>query len=106
MVEGDTRELGKGDGEQCKINARDAEAKAEPADHCTEDRGDRDRSEHTEPGADPEVEPEQRTDVAAEPDIERVPERELPGEAHHQVPSLADESEIEDQDQHRDEIAV
>ena len=41
-----------------------------------------------EPGRDAEMNEERRRGVGAEPDIEGVPERELPGEAHHDVPGL------------------
>src|SRR5262245_7712303 len=35
-----------------------------------------------------------------------MPERELAGETHHDVPCLSNVGEVEDQDEHRDEIVV
>ena len=49
---------------------------------------------------------ERRRRVGAEPDIERVAERELAGEAHHDVPGLADVGEVEDQDQHGEQVVA
>src|SRR5262249_2530614 len=65
-----------------------------------------DRRKHAEPRSDAEIDPKQRRDVGTQPDIERVAERQLAGVAHHQVPGLADIGEIENQRQHRDQVAV
>src|SRR5262249_36480419 len=89
-----------------KIDAGDAEAEAEPADHRAERRGDRGGGEDAEPRPDPELDPQQRAHIAAKPDVERMPERELAGKAHHQVPGLPDKGKVEHQDHNRDEIAV
>ena len=51
---------------------------------------DQDRDRHAEPGADAEMHIERRRRVGAEPDIERMPERQLPGKAHEDVPGLAE----------------
>ena len=45
-------------------------------------------------------------DVGAEPDIERVAERELAGEAHHDVPGLPEIGEVEDEDQDGQQVVV
>src|SRR5262249_20560178 len=47
-----------------------------------------------------------RRGVGAEPDVKRVAERKLPGEAHQHVPGDAGVGEIEDDDQHRQQVVV
>src|SRR6185503_11497805 len=93
MVEADARELGEGDGEEREIHPRDAEAEGEKADrHAQQDR-------HPQPGprADAVVEEDRTRRVRADADVERMAERELPGEAHHHVPCLAGVGEVKDQ---------
>jgi hypothetical protein len=99
VVEGDAGEFREGDGEQCEVDAANAEAEAKPADHGRERGGNCNRREHPEPRPDAKLYEEQRGHIAAEPDIERVAERQLPGEAHHQVPGLTHQGEIEHHDE-------
>ena len=94
MVEADAREFGNRDGEDGEINPGDAEAKGEEADACAGKRGDRGRDRQAEPGADAEIDIERGRCIGAEPDIERVAERQLPGKAHHDVPGLPGIGEI------------
>src|SRR5260370_33773923 len=89
VIEADARELGEGDSEDCEIDAAHAEAKGEEADDGTACHRDRDRRGQSDPGPETEMDIERRGRVAAEPDIDRVAERELAGEALHNVPPLA-----------------
>src|SRR5438874_1113488 len=90
MVEEYAGELGESDGEEREIDAADMEAEAERADQraCGAGGGDADR--HAEPGRQSVMHEERGADIGAEPDIERMAERQEPGEAHHDVPGLAD----------------
>src|SRR5262245_9363729 len=106
MIETDAGELRKRNRQQREINALNPEAKAEPADHGAESCRHRNGGKHAEPRSNSELEPQKCAHITAEPDIERMPERELAGKAHHQVPSLAHISEIENEDQHRYQITV
>src|SRR5581483_7416576 len=106
MIERDAGKFGEGDGQQSEIDALDPEAKAEPADRRTEGGRYRHCGEDAEPGADAELQPEQRARVAAKPDIERMPKRKLAAESEHQIPRLPDIGEVEDQDQHGHDVAV
>ena len=49
---------------------------------------------------------ERRGRVGTETDVERMAERELPGETHHHVPGLADVGEVKNQDQNGDQVVV
>src|SRR5262249_2828554 len=106
MVERDAGELGGRDGEQREVDALDPEAEAEPTDHGARGHRDRNGAEPAEPGAEAEEDPQKRRRIGAEPDIECVTERELPGKAHHQVPGLTHIGEIEDQGEDREQVAV
>ena len=106
MVEADAGELGERDGQDGEIDAGDAEAERQEADDRAAGHRDRDRGQQAEPGADAEMHVERRGRVGAEPDIERVAERQLAGKAHHDVPGLADIGEIEDEDQDGEQIVV
>ena len=99
VVEGDPRELAEGDGQQREVDAGQREAEAEIADDRAGDGGDGDAGEQADPRADAEMEVEAGRDVAAQPGIERVAERELAREAHQDVPGLPDIGEVEHQDQ-------
>src|SRR6266568_1258568 len=87
-------------------SAKYAEPPTEPADERPAERRDRDRGKDAEPRPDAEMDPQRRRHIGADAQIERVAERQLPGEAHQQIPGLADVGEIQHQDQHADEIAV
>src|SRR5579871_1350029 len=104
MIEADPRELGKSDSEDSKVDAGNAEPEGEEADDRAGERGDRRRDQKADPRRDPVASEQRRGDVSTETGIEGVAERKLAGEAHHDVPGLAGESEIEDNDQDRDEI--
>ena len=79
---------------------------SQPIDRAECGHRDRDRGEYAEPWPDAELEPQKRADIGAEPDVKRVPERKLARKAHHQIPGLPHIGEVEDQDQHRQQIAV
>ena len=69
-------------------------------------RRHRHAGDHAEPGQEAEMHEERRAGIGAEPDIERMPERELPGEAGHDVPRLAEIGGEQHHHQHRDDIGV
>src|SRR5688572_17982378 len=106
VVEADARELGEGDGEDGEVHAGDAEAEREEADHGAGERAGADRGDQADPGAQAEVHVQRGGRVGAQADVERVPERELPGEAHHDVPGLADVGEVEDQEADGEQVAA
>ena len=58
----------------------------------------------SEPGRDAVAREQERSDIGAEPDIERVPERQLPGKAHHDVPGLPGIGEIENENEDGEQI--
>ena len=63
-------------------------------------------TEQAEPRPDAEMHVERRRRIGAEPDIERVAERQLPGKAHHDVPGLPGIGEIENEDEHGEQIVA
>src|SRR5262249_3565302 len=105
-IEADPGELRECNREQREIDPRDAEPETEPADRSAERGADSDRSEHAEPRADSEFEPQQRSHIAAHADIERMAQRKLARIAHHQIPSLPHIGEVEDEREHGQHIAV
>ena len=106
MVEADPGEFGERDRQQREIDAFDREPPAEPADKQPGRGGDRDGDEHAEPRPDAEQRPQRGRRVGAEPEIERMAERQLPGKSHQQIPGMAQIGEIEHQDQNRQQIAI
>src|SRR5262249_5043923 len=94
------------DGEDCEIDAADAEAEGEEADDGATRHRDRDRRSQSEPRPDAEMDIERRRGICAEPDIDGVAEGELAGEAHHHVPRLAGIGGIEDDDEDGEQIVV
>ena len=59
-----------------------------------------------EPRPDAEMHVERRRRIGAKADIERMTERQLAGKAHHDVPGLAGIGEIQNQDQHGEQIVA
>src|SRR6266478_5591493 len=106
VIKTDPRELGECDGEQREIDARDAESKAEPANHGAKRRHHCDRRKHAEPWTDPELEPHERRHIAADADIKRMAKRKLARIAHHQIPRLPHIGEVEDEREHGQHVAV
>src|SRR5271156_5392831 len=106
MIEADAREFGEGDGENGEIDAGNAEPESQKADDRPADHGNRYRRQNTEPWADIVTHEQSCRDVAAKPDIDRVPERELAGKAHHDVPGLTGIGEVENDDQDGEQIVV
>src|SRR5262249_48695691 len=106
MVKANAGKLGKGNGEDGKIDAADAKAKGQEANDCTR----RGRARHGDPKPQPwahaEVHVEGRCSVGAKPDVERVTQRKLAGKAHHDVPGLPDIGKVENQDEHGDEVVA
>ena len=89
-----------------EIDAGDAEAKGQKADEGAGQSRDRHRHQEAEPRADAEMHVERRRRIGAEPDIERMAERQLPGKAHHDVPALTDIGEVQDQNEHGEQIVA
>src|SRR6185503_14508994 len=106
MIEADAGEFCESDGENREIDAGDAEAKGEIADHRAGRRRGRHRHPQPDPRTDAEMYVERGGGISAEADVERVSQRELAGKAHHDVPGLADVGEIENEDQNGDEVVV
>src|SRR5580704_10859976 len=106
MVEADAGKFGKGDGENGEIDPGDAEAEGESADDRAARRGNRYRGEKPDPRSDAEAREQHCGDVSAEPGENRVAERQLAGEAHHDIPGLAGIGEIKNEDENGDEIVV
>ena len=106
IVEADAGELGEGDGQDGEINAGNAEAEGEIADDRAAGGGDRNGGEEAEPWADAEAGEQHRRDITGKPDIERMAERKLPGEAHHDVPGLPGIGEIQNEDEDGEQIIV
>ena len=77
VIEPDAGEFGERDGEDGEIDAGDAEAEREEADHGADRHGHRDRRDQSDPRTDAEMNVERGGRVGAETDIERVAEREL-----------------------------
>ena len=94
MIEADARELGERDGEDGEVNAGDAEAKRQKADDGAARRANRYGDEKSEPWPDAVAGEQHGRHIAAEPGIDRMAERQLPGKAHHDVPGLSGVSEI------------
>src|SRR5262249_2003280 len=106
VIEADAGELGESDGEDGEIDAGDAEAEGKEADDRAAHRRDRDRRKNPDPGPDAEMDIERGGGIAAEPDIEGVAERQLAGKSHHHVPGLAGIGEVEDDDEHGEQVGV
>src|SRR5688572_11477158 len=104
VVEADAREFREGDGEDGEVHAADAEAEGEEPDHRAGKRAQRDRRPEADPGAQAEMHVQRGRGIGAEAHVKRMPERELAGEAHHDVPGLADISEVQDEEADREEI--
>ena len=94
------------DGQDREVDAADAEAERQEADDGAAGDRDQDRNRHAEPGPDAEMHVERRRDVGAEPDVERVAERQLSGKAHQDVPGLPRVGEVENEDQHGEQVVV
>ena len=77
VVEADAREFGERDGQDREIDAGDAEAERQESDDRAARHRDRHRGEQPDPRADAEMHVERRRRIGAEPDIDRVAEREL-----------------------------
>src|SRR6185436_20735062 len=95
VIEGDAGEFAEGNRQNSEVDAADAEAKGEIADHGAGRRRGRHRHPQPDPWANAEMHVERSGGISAEADIERVSQRELAGKAHHDVPGLADVGEIE-----------
>src|SRR5262249_36884488 len=89
-----------------EVDSGDAEAEGEKADAEAERDARGDREPDAGPGPDAVVEEQPARRVRADADVERVPERELPGEAHHHIPRLAGVGEEQDQRGDRQRVAA
>src|SRR5579884_1480321 len=99
MIESDAGEFGDRDGEYCEVDAPHPETERKKADERTCEPCNRRRKQKAEPRRHAEIDEQGRGHIRAKPDIECMPERELPGKAHHDVPGLPDISKIENQDE-------
>src|SRR6266508_1308966 len=92
------RQLRHGERRHCEVDSTKAETEA--------DRSDRDSHGCTEQSAEPKADPrceaelqiQHRREVAARPEIDRIAQRELAGEATDQIPALAQVGVEEGQD--------
>ena len=100
------RELRERNRQDRKIDAGDAEAEREEADEGPGKRRDGNRQRQPEPRRDAEMNVKRGGGIGAEADIERMAERKLAGEPHHDVPRLRGVGEVEDQDQDGEQIVV
>src|ERR1700745_2198888 len=69
--------------------------KSAPADGGTESGRERDRRKQAEPRTDAEIDPKQRRRIGAQPDVQRMAERQLARKAPHHIPGLAHIGAIE-----------
>ena len=106
MIEADAGEFGDRYGQDGEVDAADLEAEGEIADESAGESGDRHRHQKPNPRADAEMHIERRRRVGAEADIERVAERQLPGETHHDVPRLAYIGEVQNENEHGEQIVA
>ena len=106
VVEADAGELGERDGQDREIDAGDAEAERQESDDRAARHRDRDRGQQADPRTDAVMHVERGGRIGAEPDIDRVAERQLPGKAHHDVPGLPRIGEIENEDQDGQQVVV
>src|SRR3954453_1708609 len=106
MIKADARELRERNGEDGKINARGSETKCQKSDDRAARHRDRHGGDEPDPGGKAVVGVQRRCRIRAEPDIDRVAERKLAGESHHDVPCLTRVSEVEDQDQDGQKVIV
>src|SRR5207245_799011 len=97
----DAGEFGERDGENREIDASYAEAKGEKSNERATGHCDHDRGSKPDPRRYSEMDIEGGGGIAAEPDIDRMTERELAGKAHHHVPGQAGIGEIKDDDENR-----
>src|SRR5712671_4551263 len=96
MVEADAGEFCEGDREEREVDPGDAEAEGEEADREAERHAQRDCDPQAGPRPDAPVVEHRARGVGGHADIDRMPERQLPGEAHHHVPRLPGIGEVED----------
>jgi hypothetical protein len=97
MIEGNPGEFGESNRQQGKVDAPDGEAEAKDADDGAGQRGEQHAEPQPRPWPDAEMDEQRRTGIGSKPDIKGVTEGELPGEAHHHVPGLADIGEPQHQ---------
>ncbi len=89
VIEANPRKLGKGDREQSEIDAADLVAEGEGADGGAEQCADSHRQPNARPGTEAEMKVKRGGGVSADAEIKRMAQRQLAGEAHHDVPRLA-----------------
>src|SRR5580704_7381835 len=106
MIEADPRELGERNGEDGEVHAGNAEAESQKADNGAARRTNRYGDEKSEPWSDAIAGEQHGRDIAADPGIDRMAERELPGKAHHDVPGLPGIGGIEDDDEDGQQIVI
>ena len=89
MIEADARELGECDGQEREVNAGDAVTEGEGAEQSAEGGANKDRQPDSDPRTDAIVKIERAGGIAADAEVQGMAERQLAGEAHHDVPRLA-----------------
>ena len=106
MIETDASKLSECDGKDREIDAGDAEAKRQKSNDGATGGRNRDCREKADPGTDAEPGEQPGRDVGAEPRVNRMTERELPGKAHHDIPGLSSVGEIQNDDEYGEQIVV
>src|SRR5262245_52616727 len=104
MIEPDPRKLSERDGENSEIDTGNTETEGQEAYKGTGERRDRNCHKQPDPWADSKMNIERRRGIGAQPDIERVTERQLAGKAHHDVPGLAGIRKVQDQYQYGEDV--
>src|SRR6185437_8715054 len=106
MIEADARKFGDRDGQNGEIDAGDTEAERQETDKSAGTCGNRHCNDQPQPRTKAKMHIERSRGIRAEPDIERMTERQLPGKAHHDVPTLSEISKIQDQYKHGEQIVA
>jgi hypothetical protein len=104
VVEADARKLREGDRQNRKVGSGHAKLERQKPDERPTRHRERNRDEETDPGRNAVMNEQCGGRVGAEPDIERVTERELPRKPHHHVPGLARIGVIENDNEDAHEI--
>src|SRR6185437_6875025 len=104
MVEENAGEFVEGDGDEREIDAGHAEAEGKHADNPPGEPRDDHAGQHPDPRQHAEMLEERAAQIGAEPEIEGMAEGKLAGEAHHDVPGLADRGSEEKDDEHRQQV--
>src|SRR5690242_678615 len=106
MAESDASKFRDSNCKNCEINSRNAKPERQKPDERASDSGDWYRRDKSEPWCNAEVNEQPRCRIRAEANVQRVAERQVSGEAGHDVPSLPREGKIENQNEDGEEIVT